>query len=308
MSFDYAEMLQTIKDKQWSLADIDWDAPGADAITDQQRPKLKQFMSDLVWIENIGARGFAALSRQAPNETIKQIYTYFHAEEQKHANAELALMKRWGMLVDGETPEPNTQVRMAIWMLDQYADQMPLTGLATVIPMLECALDGALVKFLLEEVKDPLCHEVFKHINSDESRHIAVDFKVLDLVGAGPARRLLIESAAILKPNMLLSLLLVFVPLLNKMRDNIVAMGLSEQKLYNAMKRFAKNGDRSANIRRLPAYQLFKQQARMATDRSHPYHRYLADPLVALTNRFPARILGKQPTWSRELTHEPVAK
>lgn len=308
MAFDFAEMLQTVKDKQWSLADIDWDAPGADTITEAQRPKLTAFMADLVWIEHIGARGFASLARQAPTEDIKQLYTYFHAEEQKHANAELALMKRWGMLDGDKTPQPNTQVRMAIWMLDHYGDTMPLTGLATLIPMLECALDGALVKFLLDEVSDPLCHEVFRHINSDESRHITVDFQVLDVIGASQPRRLLIESASIVKPQLLLGLLVVFVPLLNKMRDNIVAMGLPEQKLYNAVKRFAKNGDRSANTKRIPAYHLFKQQARMVVDRSHPYHRYLADPLVKLTGRFPTRLLGKQPSWAKELTHEPVAK
>ena len=49
--------------------------------------------------------------------------------------------------------------------------------------MLEVALDGALVKFLLDEVADPLCHEVFDKINSDESRHLAVDFHVLELLG-----------------------------------------------------------------------------------------------------------------------------
>lgn len=308
MAFDFADMLQTIKDKQWSLADIDWDAPGAEAITDEQRPKLTAFMVDLVWIENIGARGFAALAKKAPNDTIKEIYTYFHAEEQKHANAELALMKRWGMLDGGEKPEPNVNVRMAIQVLDRYGDDIPLTGLATLIPMLECALDGALVKFLLDEVSDPLCHEVFRHINSDESRHIAVDFQVLDLVGAGPTRKLLIESASVLQPRMLLALLVVFVPLVNKMRDNIVAMGLPEQKLYNAVKRYVTNGNRSANTRRVPAYQMFKQGAKMVVNRAHPYHRFFADPLVKLTGLIPRRLLGKDPSWSKELTHEPVAK
>lgn len=308
MAFDFDTMLRTIKDKQWSLADIDWDAPGADLITEEQRPQLKQFMSDLVWIENIGARGFAALARKAPNDTVKRIYEYFHAEEQKHANAELALMKRWGMLADGETPTPNTQVRMAIKVLDTYGDDIPLSALATLIPMLECALDGALVKFLLDEVKDPLCHEVFRHINSDESRHIAVDFQVLDLVGAGPARRLLIETASAMQPHMLLGLIVVFVPLLNKMRDNIAAMGLPERKLYNAVKRFVSNGDRSENTKRIPVYHVFKAQARMVVDRGHVYHRYLADPMVKVTNRIPARLMGKQPSWSKELTHEPVAK
>ena len=62
---DMDAMLAKIKDRQWALADIDWDAPGAELITDEQRPKLKAFMADLCWIENIGARGFAALAKKA---------------------------------------------------------------------------------------------------------------------------------------------------------------------------------------------------------------------------------------------------
>jgi hypothetical protein len=34
--------------------------------------------------------------------------------------------------------------------------------------MLEVALDGALLKFLLDEVDDPVCHQVFEKINNDE--------------------------------------------------------------------------------------------------------------------------------------------
>ena len=88
-------------------------------ISDEHRPKLKAFMADLCWIENIGARGFAALAKKAPTPTIAEIYRYFHAEEQRHANAELALMKRWGMLEDGEIPEPNVNIRLAIDWLDR---------------------------------------------------------------------------------------------------------------------------------------------------------------------------------------------
>ncbi|HEY2206543.1 MAG TPA: ferritin-like domain-containing protein [Pseudonocardia sp.] len=306
MAFDYDRMLETIKDRQWALADVDWDAPGAELVTDEQRPRLKAFMTDLVWIENVGARGFAALATKAPNETIKQIYTYFHAEEQRHANAELALMRRWGMLTDGEVPEPDINVRLAIEALDRYADSAQLSVLGTVIPMLEVALDGALVKFLLDEVDDPVCHEVFRKINADESRHIAVDFQVLDLIGAAPLRRLLIQSASLVQPRMLL-FALIYIPLLNKMRDNIVEMGLSERKLYAALNRFTGIGERSANTRRVPLYQVIKRQAAMVTDRSHPYH-YLADFLVTVTGLIPTRLLPKTPTWAEELTYEPVAR
>ncbi len=61
--------------------------------------------------------------------------------------------------------------------------------LGTVIPMLEVALDGALLKFLLEEVNDPVCHQVFEKINNDESRHLAVDFEVLDMIGHAKIRK-----------------------------------------------------------------------------------------------------------------------
>ncbi len=55
MAIDMEAMLAKIKDRQWALADIDWEAPGADTIRPEFRPKLKAFMADLCWIENIGA-------------------------------------------------------------------------------------------------------------------------------------------------------------------------------------------------------------------------------------------------------------
>ena len=104
-------------------------------MTDELRAKMQPFMADLVWIEHVGARGFASLATKAPTPTIKEIYRYFHAEEQKHANAELALMKRWGMLdEDGSMPEPNINVKMAIKVLDDFGDTLPLTGLADADP------------------------------------------------------------------------------------------------------------------------------------------------------------------------------
>ena len=252
MAIVLEDMLQTIKDKQWALADVDWDAPGAEQITDEQRPKLKAFMADLVWIENIGARGFSALAKKAPNETLAEIYRYFHAEEQKHANAELALMRRWGMLEKDEVPVPNVNVRLAIEWLDRYSDGLSLTVLGTIIPLLEVALDGALLKFLLEEVNDPICHQAFRHINSDESRHLAVDFHVLDMMGQGNLRRVIIENVAtVLNPSLVMGLLLGLgtgIPLINRIKGNLIGMGLSERRLYDAMERFVNVGDRKSVV------------------------------------------------------------
>src|SRR6202046_914444 len=259
MAIDMEAMLTKIKDRQWALADIDWAGPGAETIRPEFRPKLKAFMADLCWIENIGARGFAALAKKAPNPTVAEIYRYFHAEEQRHANAELALMKRWGMLDDGEMPEPNVNIRLAIEWLGRYSDDMPLSLLGTVIPMLEVALDGALLKFLLDTVEDPVCHQVFEKINNDESRHIAVDFEVLDMIGHAKARRLAIEFVArFATPGLILGALM-YVPLLNRIRNEMAGMGMEAERLFNAVKRYKQLGERGERTPRVPAYKLLKR-------------------------------------------------
>lgn len=302
---DMDEMLAKIKDRQWALADIDWDAPGVETISEDFKPKLKAFMADLCWIENVGARGFAAMAKKAPTPTIAEIYRYFHAEEQRHANAELALMKRWGMLEGDEIPEPSVNIRMAIEWLDTYADDMPLSVLGTVIPMLEVALDGALLKFLLEEVHDPVCHQVFEKINNDESRHIAVDFEVLDLIGHAKARKLAIDFVAnVASPGLIIGALM-YVPLLNRMRNNLVGMGLQPEKLYAAMNRFEKLGRRGEYTHRVPLFQVLRVHAAMVVDSKHPYH-LVANAMVTMSEHYPRALFRPIPTWFKELTHEPV--
>jgi rubrerythrin len=306
MAIDMDMMLAKIKDRQWALADIDWDAPGAEFITDEQRPQLKAFMADLCWIENIGARGFAALAKKAPTPTIAEIYRYFHAEEQRHANAELALMKRWGMLDDGEMPEPNVNIRLAMDWLDRFADGMSLAVLGTVIPMLEVALDGALLKFLLEEVNDPVCHQVFEKINNDESRHLAVDFEVLNMIGNARARKLAIDFiGSVASPGLILGTIM-YVPLLNRVRNEIVAMGLRPERLYKAVQRFSTLGERGQYTRRVPTYRVLKRHAGWVTNPRHPYH-LLANSMVWLSDRYPKPLLSPIPSWFNELTHDPAA-
>ncbi|CAJ1496518.1 ferritin-like domain-containing protein [[Mycobacterium] kokjensenii] len=306
MAMDLDDMLQKIKDKQWSLVDIDWDAPGAELIEPQLWAKLKPFMTDLMWIENVGARGFAALAKKAPTPTLKSIYEHFHAEEQKHANAELALMRRWGMLDDDEIPPPSVNVQLVITWLDKFSDSMSLSILGTVIPMLEVALDGALIKFITDEVKDPVAQEVFKRINSDESRHLAVDFEVMDILGHADLRKLAVDFVGSwMNPTLLIGTLSYF-PLLNKMRDNIVAMGVDEERLYQAMRRFRSVGERSAFARRVPMYQVISWHGKKVIDRTSKYH-WLADSLVKITGVIPPALVQHTPTWSAELTYEPVA-
>jgi hypothetical protein len=306
-SIDLEKMLAKIKNSQWALADIDWEAPGAELITEEQWPKLKAFMSDLMWIEHVGARGFAALAKVAPDDTLREIYTYFHAEEQRHANAEMALMRRWGMLEGDEIPEPNINLRLVIEWLDKYSDDMPLETLGSVIPMLEIALDGALCKFLLDTVKDPVCHQAFEKINDDESRHLGVGFTVLEMQGHGELYKLAIKTAGtLMRPTLILGIL-SYLPLLNKMRDNIVEMGLPEESLYKVMKKFETIGGRTAEGRRNPWYQIISRHGRVMIDRTNYFYHVPVDAMVKASSYIPKRMLPPIPTWVKELTWNPVA-
>ncbi len=246
------------------------------------------------------------MAKKAPDPTIAEIYRYFHAEEQRHANAELALMKRWGMLDEGELPKPNVNIRLAIEWLDTYSDGMPLSVLGTVIPMLEVALDGALLKFLLDSVEDPVCHQVFEKINNDESRHIAVDFEVLDMIGHATARRLAIEFVGnIASPGLIIGALM-YIPLLNRVRNEMAGMGMEPERLYNAVKRFRQLGERSAKTPRVPAYRVLKRHAAMVVNPSHPYH-LLTNSMVWLSDYYPKPLLKPIPSWFKELTYRPAA-
>lgn len=306
-SIDLDKMLEKVKNTQWALSDIDWDAPGKELISAEQWPKLKEFMADLMWIEHVGARAFSAMSKNAPTETLREMYAIFHAEEQRHANAEMALMKRWGML-EGDVPKPNKNLRLIIEWLDTYADSMPFYILGAVIPMLEVALDGALCKFLLDTVDDPVCHQAFELINGDEARHLGVGFSVMEAQGYNKSFIQLAKMAGrVADPRLILGIL-AYLPLINKMRDNIVKLGLPEEKLYQAMQKFQRIAGRTQEGRRNPWYQIISFHGRIVINRKNFFFHKPVDTMVAITDKIPEKSLPKVPTWIYELTSEPTAR
>ncbi|WP_313034280.1 ferritin-like domain-containing protein [Acinetobacter sp.] len=305
-SIDLEKMLDKVKNTQWTLSDIDWTAPGKELITAEQWPNLKEFMADLMWIEHVGARAFAAMSKKAPNPVLAEMYAIFHAEEQRHANAEMALMKRWDML-EGDIPKPNKNLRLIIKWLDRYADDMPFYILGAVIPMLEVALDGALCTFLLDSVDDPVCHQAFKLINGDEARHLGVGFSVMEAQGYNKTFIQLAQMAArAIDPRILLGIL-AYLPLINKMRDNVIKLGLAEEKLYAAMNKFSRIGGRTAAGRRNPWYQIIQFHAYKVVDRKQKWFHIPVDTMVMMTDKIPEKSLPKVPSWIYQLTAEPTA-
>ena len=63
-------------------------------------------------------------------------------------------------------------------------------------------------------------------------------------------------------------------------------MGLDPERLYTAMKRFEKLGERGEHTRRVPMYQVLKLHAAWWSTPRHPYH-LLANAMVKLSELLP---------------------
>jgi predicted metal-dependent hydrolase len=251
-------MLDKCNRLQWSLGDIDWDAPGSDCADD--RLSLAGIMGDLYWIESVAAMVFGAM-RDATNEPeLRGIFASFAIDEQRHADAELMLMRRWDMVGKGETPAPNVNVRNLLAGLERGAHRVHPAVYSAIIPFTELVLDGALVKHFDALVRDPIAAEVFRRINADEARHLAVDFHVLERFGN--ERSFLANTVdcarAVATPMVFYALVLGYLPMIHRGRANLRRAGLADEQLFACIRRYIALGKRSEGVARHPAYALYR--------------------------------------------------
>src|SRR5262245_4251728 len=141
-ALDTTDMLDRCERQQWSVDDIAWDAPGADALDDAARASLRGVMSDLYWIESVAATVFRAMRDATEEPELRGIFASCGDDEQRHADAELLLMRRWGLVARNEIPAPSTDVRNLLAGLDRGAHRVHPAVFAAIIPFTELVLDG----------------------------------------------------------------------------------------------------------------------------------------------------------------------
>jgi hypothetical protein len=278
--------LDRLRDKchrlQWSTDDVDWAAPGADCVSEAQGAALRPFMADLFWIESTAALVFGAMAGNERDPTRRAIFASFAEDEARHAEAERLLMVRWGLLGRHQRPEPNSNVRRLIDTLERHAGRVSPSVFSAIIPMTELVLDGALVKYLLRAVDDPICHRAFEGINADEARHLAMDFYMLEHYGGTHSR--LDNTIDLLKsflhPRSLYALFFGYLPTLSRGRDNIVRIGLDLEEVGKAMRRYVDLGDKNPAIARHPTYRLMRGYV----ERTTTGHGNIGDAFMRLSD------------------------
>lgn len=257
---DLTRLLDKSRRLQWSTGDVDWDAPGADRVGPDQARDLASFMADLYWIETIASVVFDAMAQRETDTTRRAIFESFSTDEARHAEAERLLMVRWGILGKGARPVPNPNVRRLLATLERSATKVHPSVFSAIVPMTELVLDGALVKYLVRVVDDPICHRVFEGINADEARHLAMDFHMLEYYGREQSRteNTIDLLRSFVRPSGLYAMFFGYLPMLARSRGNLERMGMDLDEAGRAMRRYCELGEKNADIAKHPTYVLMR--------------------------------------------------
>jgi len=179
-------LLEVAKRGQWSVHDFDWSTPVQDRIAWSSRKKklLGRMLLMTAGFERLGVDAFMIHAKHTDDKVAKTIFQLIALDEQRHADAEVELAKRLGVIW-GDLPSP---VRLMFKRFGQdirSASRKPISRLlhefaASGVPVAELALDTLLLPALKKMSDDSLLMEVFKLIDRDEARHIAMDYWLLE--------------------------------------------------------------------------------------------------------------------------------
>jgi hypothetical protein len=145
--------------------------------------------------------------------------------------------------------------------LQVHATEVHPSVFSAIIPMTELVLDGALVKYLVQVVDDPICHRVFEGINADEARHLAMDFHMLEHYGREQSRftNTMDLLRSVLNPAGLYATFFGYFPMLARSRGSLEKIGLDMDEAARAMGRYVELGRKNADIAKHPTYRILSR-------------------------------------------------
>lgn len=175
MSLDPVKMLERCKNGQWDIDDFDWDKTPEVELNQEDEIRVVQLYLNMSYIELLAGDLFKALRDRMEDPILKEIYHWCYMDELRHSEASARLAKYFdqnhyklytpNIAMLKFIPHFTNAVRT---LNPAIANMFILTG--------ELILDIALLRGLNNYVDDPQSRAVVERINSDESRHLAMDF------------------------------------------------------------------------------------------------------------------------------------
>lgn len=263
---DLGRMRQMCIAGQWRLDDVDIDGPGLERFPQAQRPAVCGFVEELVWVEQAGLTLFRNLAAVADDQNLKVIFESCAADEERHAQAQAALLRRWGGL-SGAMPRRGLRPHLMISAMEKLGPRIDPTVYATIITLVEVVLDGALVKTVTESVDDPVSKRLYALINRDESRHLAMDWYLVGRYSRQFSflRAVLGLATTLARPTFVMGLMLGLVPFMRRIAQRMEALPGGWRQAHGLFAKFVAQGDAHEALRRQPSYRLARSYAERIT-------------------------------------------
>ncbi|MEO7096383.1 MAG: hypothetical protein ABI175_24200 [Polyangiales bacterium] len=181
---DLQVMLEKCRRDQWKVTDLDW--------TKKPRPMSKddeiaivQYFTDMAEIERLAGALFKEQERRVQDETLRQIFKTFIVDEIRHAECAQRLAHYYDVHHYREYDRSDALVKFAPHFLEGIRHLSDDVANAYITAG-ELMLDIALLRSIDDYVADGMSAQAMRLINRDESRHIAVDYHMVEYY-ASPA-------------------------------------------------------------------------------------------------------------------------
>lgn len=184
-NIDLDRLLEASRKGQWSLADVDWGGalPKAESGEDEQcRYEAALLLLYLSGLERQAARIFDLCSRHVTDSRAQEIYKLFVRDEERHADAEIRLAERLGYSWD-TAPLALSKAFEAYETVWESEAPLMFDFASAEIILFELGLDSVTIPLIKSVFSDPLHDEVLRRIDIDESRHLAMDYWLLEQRG-----------------------------------------------------------------------------------------------------------------------------
>jgi len=171
-------MLAKCKKFQWKVGDLDWDRAPPEMSKDDEIAVV-QYFTDMATIERLAGALFVEQGKRTEDPVLKEIFATFVKDELRHAHCAQMLADHYDVhryKVYQTNPALVKFFPHFVYSLryinPEFANLYITTG--------ELILDVALLRSLNDFVNDEMSQEAMDKINQDESRHIAIDFHMVE--------------------------------------------------------------------------------------------------------------------------------
>ncbi len=172
-------MLEKCRRLQWDAdADLDWSV-APKALSREDEIAIVQYFTDMAGIERLAGRLFEVQRDLVDDPTLKAIFDTFVVDEERHAVVAERLARHYD--VHGyQSYEVNRHLQRFAPAFRAVLDHVSPEVANAYITSGEILLDVALLRSLNDFVGDEMSDQAMRLINRDESRHIAIDYYMVE--------------------------------------------------------------------------------------------------------------------------------